>query len=99
MFRKIIISALALSLVTATNAALAQPEFVDVTNRGGHSFSLPSNAVEVAPNVFSLGTAYDAQSDSMVEGYAFVHKSGQAKSSAIKGPKGGTVCYALMADG
>jgi len=61
-------------------------------------FKLPSDAVEVAPNVFSLGTAYDAQSHSMVEGYAFVHKKNNAKSNIIKGPKT-PACYGFLARG
>lgn len=61
-------------------------------------YKLPANAVEVAPNVFSLGTAYDNQSHSMVEGYAFVHKKNDAKSNAIKGPKA-PACYGFLATG
>ena len=69
-------------------------------------FSLPAQAVEVAPGLYKLGTSYDYDSDSFVEGYAFVHKqgnapstsSGQARSSGVRSPKA-PKCYAVMADG
>jgi len=63
------------------------------------SFSVPDNATAVAPNVFSLGTAYDAEIDGLVEGYAIVHK----KAAKAKGGNGGkpatTNCYGVLADG
>src|SRR6188472_1354780 len=78
-------------------AFLAMP--VSAAKPTNPGFSLPANAVEVAPNVFSLGTAFDKQSDSFVEGYAIVHKKGNVKASAnVGGPKG-TKCYGVMADG
>jgi len=61
-------------------------------------FSLPERAIEVSNGVFSLGRAYDAESDKFVEGYAIVHKNPNAKSSAIKSPRA-SKCYAVMADG
>ncbi len=67
-------------------------------------YKLPDHAREVAPNVFSLGTQYDAESHSIVEGYAFVHKKAaeklDAKQSAATGkPVGASTCYAYIADG
>ncbi len=61
-------------------------------------FSLPPQAVEVAPNVFSLGQAYDQQTHSMVEGYAIVHKKGDAKSSVSRSAKP-SACYGYLAAG
>lgn len=61
-------------------------------------YKLPNNAIEIAPNVFSLGTAYDKQSHSVVEGYAFVHKKNDARSNATKGPKSPS-CYGYLANG
>ena len=43
--------------------------------QGRPKFSLPPRAVEVAPNVFFLGTAID--NGRVVEGYAFVHPTGR----------------------
>jgi len=64
----------------------------------GKDYKLPDNAVEIAPNVFSLGTAYDARSHSTVEGYAFVHKKNDVRSNAVKGPKTPS-CYGFLATG
>lgn len=62
------------------------------------AFSLPANAVEVAPNVFSLGKAYDQQTHSIVEGYAIVHKKGGVKNGSVKAPRGSS-CYGYLAAG
>ncbi len=98
MLKKSIVFVLVLSLFSVAGVSFAKPNFPEGVNPGGHSFSLPANAVEVAPNVFSLGTAYDAQSNSFVEGYAFVHKKENAKNSAAKAPKS-PACYGYLANG
>ncbi|OHB10026.1 MAG: hypothetical protein A3G05_01905 [Candidatus Zambryskibacteria bacterium RIFCSPLOWO2_12_FULL_45_14] len=61
-------------------------------------FTLPAQAVEVTPGLYRLGNAYDFESDSFVEGYAFVHKNGQARANVVRGPKA-PKCYAVMATG
>lgn len=71
---------------------------------GPRDFSLPEKAVEVSNGVFSLGRAYDIKSDSFVEGYAIVHKKGNAKGGngggSAKPPKNsGPTCYAALAKG
>jgi hypothetical protein len=60
--------------------------------------SLPPQAVEVSPGLYKLGQAYDAKSDSFVEGYAFVHKKNEAKSNAAR-PAKSPLCYAVLASG
>ena len=80
-----------LSLILNVNLTFAKP-----ADKG---FKLPSNAIEVTPNVFSLGEAYDMKSHKLVQGYAIVHKkNGQARGGNAK-PKGSTTCYAVMANG
>ncbi|OGM97586.1 MAG: hypothetical protein A3J46_03260 [Candidatus Yanofskybacteria bacterium RIFCSPHIGHO2_02_FULL_41_11] len=94
MIKKIIVFVCVLGLAASISPALAvKPE-----NPG---FSLPSNAIEVAPNVFSLGKVYDAQSHKMVEGYAIVHKSGNARGNSgnAKPSKAGQKCYGYLASG
>ena len=66
---------------------------------GPKAFSLPASAVEVASGVFSLGQAYDAQSNSMVDGYALVHKKSDAKSGGNASVKSGPTCYGYLATG
>ncbi len=90
MLKKIIVFVLFVSFATPVLAV--GPKNSD--------YQLPANAKEIAPNVFSLGKAYDKKSDSFVEGYAIVHKKGDAKSAAARSPKGGTAtCYGFMATG
>ncbi|MDO8510412.1 MAG: hypothetical protein Q7S15_02195 [bacterium] len=68
-------------------------------SHGNVSVTIPPKAVEVAPNVFSLGTAFDSASDALVEGYAIVHKKkGFAKGNSARGP-GATSCYGFLAKG
>src|SRR6188768_641304 len=82
---------------------LAAPVFAAPSETA--TFKLPANAREVAPDVFSLGTQYDAESDAMVEGYAFIHKKASEKlnakiNAASPGkPAGNSTCYAYIADG
>ncbi len=84
----------ALSLFGLTLA----PSLVAAKPNEQPKFQLPAQAVEVAPNVYDLGFAYNAERDNFVQGYAYVHKNANAKSSAIRGPKG-TKCYGVMAAG
>ena len=97
MLNKIVSSVSILSLVLSAGVALAQTNKVEVTNNGGVSFSLPAHAKAVSENVFSLGTAYDAEIDGLVEGYAIVHKKGQARGGS--GKPGSTKCYGFFASG
>jgi len=76
-------------------AFLAQPVFAKSTNK---DYKLPDNAVQISDNVYSLGTTYDAQSNSLVEGYAFVHKKDNAKSGGAKALKS-PACYGYLATG
>lgn len=85
-----------LSIVFVASPVMAAP------NNSHKDFELPANASQVAQDVFSLGTTYDKQSDTMVEGYAFVHKKAPAKSasSSVNSKKpGGSTCYAFMGAG
>ncbi len=54
--------------------------------QGRPKFSLPPGAVEVAPNVFFLGTAID--NGRVVEGYAFVHPTGRTYTGHAGGGTG-----------
>src|SRR3989339_108385 len=85
-------SLIVLSLLLLASPVLAKPA------DSAKTFTLPENAMEVAKNVFSLGTAYDKQSDSFVEGYAIVHKKNDARGGSVKGPKAPS-CYGFLASG
>ncbi len=92
-----------LALIFSTSVALAQPDRVPAhVNKTPEPVNviIPALAVEVADNVFSLGTAIDPVSGQMVEGYAIIHpKTGQAKPPWAGGGKGTgeTKCYSFLA--
>ncbi|MBR9704996.1 matrixin family metalloprotease [Candidatus Pacearchaeota archaeon] len=82
---------------------IAKPDTnrVVVTNKNsGISIVIPAHAVEVAHNVFSLGTAIDVDGR-IVEGFIIVHKKNNAKPpwAGGGGKKGGSTCYSLIAKG
>lgn len=78
----------------------AKPNFVTATNtKANVPVIIPANAVQVADNVFSLGTAVDVDGR-IVEGYAIIHKKdGNAKPPWVGGGSGGTNCYGFLANG
>jgi len=68
------------ALLLQTTAVLAKPDTGRVpatNNHSGQIVSIPAHAVEVAPNVFSLGTT--VVDGKVVEGIMFVHRKGNAK--------------------
>ncbi|MBU1092009.1 matrixin family metalloprotease [Patescibacteria group bacterium] len=72
----------------------------DTAPRGLTKVTMPSHAVEVAPGVFSLGTAMN--NGKVVEGYAFVHyKKGyqRPEGKGGKAPKGDSQCYGFLSKG
>lgn len=88
----------------ATQASLAvMPSPTQVPNTKSHnqkSLTIPSNAVQVAPNVFSIGSAFDPGTGQIVDGFMILHpKYENAKSSAASQKPGGTVCYGYLASG
>lgn len=62
------------------------------------SYTLPKGAVEVAPGIYKLADKYDAETDSFLEGYAFVHKKANARSGNAK-PTKPTTCYGFIGSG
>ena len=61
-------------------------------------FKLPANAVEVAPNIFSLGTAIDKDGE-LLEGYAIVHPKKEESRISNGAGRTKTVCYAFLSQG
>jgi hypothetical protein len=97
-----------LALVVSTSPVLAMPPFLSAelktpgTNR---PMFLPATAIEVAPNVFSLGSAQDVDGR-LVEGYAFVdykegfhHRPDHAGGPGGGDPPGGGTsdCFVVLA--
>jgi hypothetical protein len=90
MYKKYILT-LVLAVSFLANPALA----VKPSNPG---FILPPSAVEVSPNVYSLGKAYDNATHEIVDGYAIVHKKNDAKASVSSNAKN-LSCYGFIASG
>ena len=87
--KKITISVSLLLAMSLVSPAFAAPK---------KDFKLPPDALEVAPGLYKLGTKFDTQSDSFVEGYAFVHRNSAAKTGSLKFQRN-PICYAVMATG
>ncbi|MBI1978821.1 MAG: matrixin family metalloprotease [Candidatus Aenigmarchaeota archaeon] len=92
----------ALLILSAVGLVFAQPNLLPATNtksKVGTTVTIPPNAVQVADNVFSLGTARDVDGRE-VQGFMFIHKQENAKPPGTPGGgKGGTTCYAFLAKG
>ena len=71
----------------------------DVNPSNGHAtVTIPPNAVEVAPGIFSLGSAVDVDG-AVVEGFmVFHHRNGHTGGPGNGGTVGST-CYAFLANG
>ena len=97
---------LVVGVLSAGSVAFAMPDTsrVPATNtRSGHPVVIPAHAVQVAENVFSLGSAVDPQSGKKVEGYMIISPKPAAKKpdGALGGGKPGSVdtssCYGFLA--
>ncbi len=70
--------------------------------KGGALISLPSNAKEVAPNVYSLGSAKDPKTGEIVDGFMIVHRKDAGKKPSGTpggGGGGGSACYTYITGG
>jgi len=96
MNKKFLVVLVAAAFLTVTVGWLVNQPSMVLAKGQGVKFSLPTNAVQVADNLYSLGKAYDKKSGKQVEGYAIVHrKDGAAKPSGVKA--GPTACYGFLA--
>lgn len=94
--------------VVVSSDALAMQTRVDATNtKSGKTLVIPEHAVQVADNVFSLGSAVDPTSGKVVEGYMIVQRAdahakpdGTPGNGGKKGGSGsGSSCYAFIGNG
>jgi len=97
-----IILALSVMVLIISGLAIAKPntERVSATNNnGGNVVAIPAHAVAVADNVFSLGTATDADGR-IIEGFMFIdRKKEDVKPQGVGGSKRGPTCYSFLASG
>jgi len=97
MNKKLLVILVAVAVLIGTDAALLAYQPQTALAKGQKvKFRLPASAVQVADNLYSLGTAFDKKSGKQVEGYAIIHrKDGAAKSGNAKGAA--TACYGFLA--
>lgn len=95
-------------LILAASPVLARPntERVPATNnKSGKTVTIPAHAVEVADDVFSLGTAVDPQTGKTVEGFMIIDNRQNNAKGGVKGKpdkpgdSGVDTCYAYLANG
>jgi len=88
---------LSLGIVLAAKPDLTQAVASVNPSNGKATVVIPSNAIEVSPGVFGLGTSVD--NGNVVEGYAIVdYKKGfERQTRNAKSP--GTKCYGFLASG
>lgn len=100
--KKILTISVLFGLILAGSPVSAAVDRLAVTvGPSGQVVSIPAKAVEVAPGVFSLGTAIDPTTGLEVEGYAIIHRqSPKAKGGNATSGRGGKIaCYSFLADG
>lgn len=97
MNKKLISLSVLLSFAATIPAGAITRE--EISNPAGRVVSVPANAIEVAPNVFSLGSSIDPGTGKVVEGFAIVHKKNEKARGGSGKPKGGTACYGFLASG
>lgn len=95
---------LALFLVASEVSQAVMPDPTEVPNTKSHNqkpLTIPATAVQVAPNVFSLGSVVDPATGLVVDGFMIVHrKQYNAKNvNAASKPGGSTACYGYLASG
>ena len=103
------VSTLAISAILLQPTAFAKPDTTRVqatNNRSGRQVVIPAHAVEVAPDVFSLGGS-DTGGGRIVEGFMFVHRENVKPDKPGKPGNGGgggdkdpaADCYSHLARG
>ncbi len=85
--------------LSVPNSFAAQEKVAATNSHSGANVLIPEKALEVAPGVFSLGSAIDPETGELVEGYSIIHyKNNQAKPQGGSKP-GATQCYTYLASG
>lgn len=104
MIKKLILPTLIICLVILTGIThAAAPDTLTVTNTKSPKapvFTIPDKAIRVTDNIFSLGSAFDPGSQSIVEGYMIIHKKtpdARPESNQKTGRPG--ACYTYLSKG
>lgn len=84
--------------ITMFSIVMAIPNFTPANSAGGAEVLVPSHAVELAPGLFSLGSAVDVDGE-VVEGYMIIKRKEEASHREVGSHLGGTTCYAFLSKG
>lgn len=96
MNKKLLVISVAVAVLIAAGGWLANQPQTALAKGQKAKFQLPASAVQVADNLYSLGTAFDQKSGKQVEGYAIIHrKDGTAKPGNAKATA--SACYGFLA--
>ncbi len=96
MNKKLLVTSVAVAVLIIGGGWLVNHPQTALAKNQKAKFQLPASAVQVADNLYSLGTAFDKKSGKQVEGYAIIHrKDGTAKSSGAK--TRAVACYGFLA--
>ena len=107
MKKQILVASSALLAIVALISlfVIAQPgkdSVLATNNKAGNTVVIPPNAVEVAPDVFSLGTTTNVDGRT-VEGYMIIDRkkgfSHKPQHNTGRGNGGATKCFAFLAKG
>src|SRR3989344_4897254 len=99
------VAVVAMALITAPVLAQPNTDRVPATNnQSARTVTIPEHAVQVADNVFSLGTATDPATGKVVEGFMILDNRRDQAKGGTKGKPGGDngggeTCYAFLANG
>ncbi|MDP2665614.1 MAG: matrixin family metalloprotease [bacterium] len=96
MNKKLLVTSVAVVVLIVGGGWLVnQPQTALARNQKA-KFQLPASAIQVADNLYSLGTAFDKKSGKQVEGYAIIHrKDASAKPGNAKATQ--SACYGFLA--
>ena len=95
-----LVSILLLSITMFSIVMADKPDFIPTVSQGGADVVVPSNAVEIAPGLFSLGSAVDVDGE-VVEGYMIIKKKDKGNHGGGSSHQGSTstTCYAFLSKG
>jgi len=101
--RDLLFGVFLLGLILAISLfVVAKPNFTPAVSKGGAVVIVPAHAIEIAPGIFSLGTAKDVDGK-VVEGFmVFHHRAGHnggPPGGGGGGDSGGSTCFAHLAKG
>lgn len=96
MNKKLLVILTTITILTAGSSWHNQSQ-IALAKSQKTKFQLPANAIQIADDLYSLGSTFDKQSGKQVEGYAIIHrKNTNAKPGGANKPTA-SACYGFLA--